>query len=105
MSAPGNEWYHFKVFIALVAKGMEIKRLHLKRPYYVKLYPHQTNAALLYDLDRPDAPVHIHPKRVDSAFWLKIKPALRKVESADAKGFEYYSVENWNEFASSLGLD
>jgi len=105
MSRRKIEWDHCRVFIALVSKGMPTKSVNRKGPFYVKLYAHEPNAALLYDLNCPSAPVHIHERHIDPDVWMRIKPHLRKTsKDRDPRGFEYYSVEDWNGLATSLGL-
>jgi hypothetical protein len=103
MKTSNIEWNHFKVFMALVASGLPTKGLHLKSPYYVKIYPHELNAALLYDLS-VSAPVHIHEQSVDVSIWEKMKPFLQKSGVRDPRGFYHYKVVDWNRFAASIGL-
>jgi hypothetical protein len=107
-------WDHRKVFLALVKRGEKHKDLW-KKHTYVQLYPQRPNCAVLYGPKVSPAargPLHLNPRvgSWDDLVFQRLLPFIRFVQR-DNKGpgrersnFDWYSVEDWDAFASALGL-
>jgi hypothetical protein len=98
------KWDHFKVFVALANRGMRVKNFCLDYSYYVEIYRQEQNEAILYGLDRKNAPLHVKEKLVNGKLWNEIKLVVRKRGRTDPRGFDYYEICDWNKFAECLGL-
>jgi len=106
-------WSHEKVFLALVKRGERHKDLW-KKNVYVQLCPQNPLCAVLYGpkVEVTKGMVHFNsrPSSWNEAFFQQVKPCLKYVRS-DNKGpgkersnFDWYSVGDWDSFATSLGL-
>ena len=108
------KWDHKKVYDALVKRGMREKESDKNK--YVELYPQDTNCALLSSPNSvlADTPVNLNPlgpKRYrswDMNVYKKIRPHIdpqkRDSKTDPEQDFVHYSVNNWDQFATALGL-
>ena len=108
-------WSHEKVFLALVVKKNQKHKELWKKNIYVQLYPQVSNCAVLYGprvRNQGSGPLHLNDQRGawDHSFFEKIRQCTAKV-GRDNKGpgkerqeFDWYRVDDWDEFAQALGL-
>ena len=109
-----TRWDHKKVYDVLVSRGERQKDSDKNK--YVVLYTQDTNCAVLYSSKSNCAsePVHLNPlgiKRSQSwkmevyqAIRPHISPVHRDSKVDPEQDFIRYSVNDWNKFATALGL-
>ena len=112
----GEPWSHASVFYALIRNGQQPKRAWLKN-IYVKVFEQKPNCAVLYhpewdNKDKDRAPLHLNRS---AKSWPHDNWLLPTLESSGAitfhnqdrrktGAFDHYRVNDWNLFASILGL-
>lgn len=117
----GSPWSHESVFYALIRDGHEYKRPWLKN-IYVKMFTQRPNCALLYhpdwdNKDKDKSPLHINQratswpsdgwvlKRLIDSGAIEIGNVDRKGRGRESHNFEHYRINNWDSFATVLGLN
>lgn len=116
----GAPWSHESVFYALIRDGLPHKDPWRKN-IYVKLFRHTPNCAVLYHPEwdgkhKDRSPLHLNPrsKSWPEDGWLvrsllesrtiEFSNTDRKGRGRDSHNFEHYRVNDWDKFASALGL-
>ena len=109
-----TRWYHETVYHALVSRGEHQKGSGEDK--YVALYTQGAICAVLYPPKSKYhlSPVHLNPlgtrrsrswkMEVYQAIRPHISPARRDSKVDPEQDFVHYSVNDWNKFATALGL-
>ena len=110
------KWNCEKAFLALLKRGEELGDLK-SRNIYVYLYPQRQNCAILYSPNAEkkyrENPLHLKGPRYlrktakkdwNAELFEQLRPLIG-LDHRDKNKFDWYSVSNWNGFATALKLE